>query len=201
MSSNNFKVKCIKVAENCDWITPGKVYNFKDGRTIWDDRDKSAYYNNVSDFLTIINDDCYEFIEYKENNKEKVGKDYCTIQDILLTDKFKDKQEFKMKLGDDESTYNVIYYKDILNHKYLKWKDKNEDLLLTDGYLTAKFYPVIPVKKSYIESIKALELIQQGKEVWCEYDSNLIKFNNPKTKKIQIDHVLNGQFYIMEEDK
>ena len=201
MSSNNFKVKCIKVAENCDWITPEKVYNFKDGITIWDDRSESSYYNSVSDFLRVMNDDNYDFIEYKENNKEKVGKDYCTIQDILLTDKFKDKQEFTMKLEDSDSTYNVIYYKDILNHKYLKWKDIDEDLVLTDGYLTAKFYPVIPVKKSYIESIKALELIQQGKEVWCEYDSDLIKFNNPKTKKIQIDHVLNGKFYIMEEDR
>lgn len=139
MSSNNFKVKCIKVSDNCNWITPGRVYNFKDGITSWNDRSKSNYYNNVSDFLRIMNDDRYEFIEYKENNKEKVGKDYCTIQDILLTDNFKDGQEFTIKLEYDGSEYNVIYYKDMLNRKYLKWKDENEDLLLTDGYLTANF--------------------------------------------------------------
>ena len=194
MSSNNFKVKCIK-ATSKNWHVGG-IYEFKNGTTIWDNGKVSSYHNTVFEFLNYMNDNLDWFIEHKEKLE-----DCYTIQDILLTDNFKDKQEFKMKLGDDESTYNVIYYKDILNHKYLKWKDKNEDLLLTDGYLTAKFYPVIPVKKSYIESIKALELIQQGKEVWCEYDSDLIKFNNPKTKKIQIDHVLNGKFYIMEEVK
>ena len=189
MSSDNFKVKCIK-ATSKNWHVGG-IYKFKNGTTIWDNGKVSSYHNTVFDFLNYMNDSLDWFIEYKEKLK-----DYYTVQDILLTDKFKDGQEFRVKIEDDYINENVIYR--VTGIKYLEYKESKVTLGLYNEFLTAKFYPVSQFKKTYIDAMEALKLIQQGKEVWCEIDDNIIKFNNPKTKKIQISHVLKGKWYVME---
>ena len=189
MENNNFKVKCIK-SNNMIWAN-NKIYEFKNGVTIWDTGQESGYYKNIDQFL-------FGFYNYFEEYKEESK--YYTVQDILLTNKFKDGQEFRVKIEDNYIAENVIYR--VQGVRYLEYKKSKATLGLYDKFLTAKFYPVSKFKKTYIDNIKALELIQQGKKVWCEYDNKDICLSNDcpyrGKKKIRIDFILNGKWYVME---
>ena len=57
--SNNFKIKAIK-DDNCLGFTKGKIYEFVNGTTEWDDGFKSCKYNSYEDFCNrnvLINKD------------------------------------------------------------------------------------------------------------------------------------------------
>ena len=192
MSKDNFKV--IAKDNNFPIWLKGRIYEFKNGTTIWDDNCESMYYSDVLDFMKY---NALHFEEYREELKQSKKEKSYTISDILLTDKFKDGQKFKFKMSEDTKYFyeNVVLLTNSTHDRYLCWESDKKIINLNSYNLQAEYYPI--QEKQYIETKEALELIQKGEEVYCEVDDNVIKFNNPNTKKIQIDYILNGKFYIM----
>ena len=192
MSKDNFKVRCIKTNKPAWHI--GGIYEFKNGFAIYDNGESSGYYyryyKDINDFLDNINDE-YDYFE------EYIEKSY-TISDILLTDKFKDGQKFKFKKSEETEYFNenVVLKSNSTHNRYLYWEFDKSTVHLNSYNLQAEYYPI--QSKQYIETKEALELIQKGEEVYCEVDGNAIRFKDPNTKKIQIDYILNGKFYIMK---
>ena len=193
---DNFKVKCVKTNKH-DWHAGG-IYEFKNGFTTWDKVESSRYYKNIDDFLNYMNDEHDYFEEYIEKPKESTKEKSYTIQDLLLTDKFKDGQKFKFKKSEDTEYFNenVVLSSYPTYNRYLYWESDKEKVYLNSNKLEVEYYPI--QTKQYIETKEALEKIQKGEEVYCEIDDNVIKFNNPNTKKIQINYILNGKFYIVK---
>ena len=192
MSKDNFKVRCIKTIKP-NWHEGG-IYEFKNGTTIWDNNCESIYYSDVLDFMKY---NALRFEEYREELKQSTKEKSYTISDILLTDKFKDGQKFKFKMSEDTKYFyeNVVLLTNSTHDRYLCWESDKKIINLNSYNLQAEYYPI--QEKQYIETKEALELIQKGEEVYCEVDDNVIKFNNPNTKKIQIDYILNGKFYMV----
>ena len=193
MGKDNFKV--IAKDDHSPIWSKGKTYEFKNGTTIWDNNCESIYYSDVLDFMKY---NALHFEEYREELKQSTKEKSYTISDILLTDKFKDGQKFKFKMSEDTKYFyeNVVLLTNSTHDRYLCWESDKKIINLNSYNLQAEYYPI--QEKQYIETKAALELIQKGKEVYCEVDDNAIKFNNPNTKKIQIDYILNGLFYIMK---
>lgn len=88
--SNNFKIKAIK-DNDCLGFTKGKIYEFVNGTTEWDDGFKSCKYNSYEDFCNrnvLINKD---FILICEDNKlTGIGLINLLInKNVNIGDKFK----------------------------------------------------------------------------------------------------------------
>jgi len=69
MRDDNFKIKVL-ATDTDNYVTKGKIYEFKDGKTIWDTGCKSSYYSNFE----ILKADCNKWLivekvsdEVKEN--------------------------------------------------------------------------------------------------------------------------------------
>lgn len=61
MKSNNFKIKALDTRGG--WITKGKIYEFKNGQTVWDDGCKSGTYDDYKDLVDYMGD----YLNFKEH--------------------------------------------------------------------------------------------------------------------------------------
>lgn len=186
MNENNFKVRCIKNTgwKNC--ITKDKIYEFKDGVTIWDNGRTSYKYQNYENFKDINRwKGCFELVNEDEYP--------LTIQDIF---KYPTNAKFEVQFSDGSKMCHKIR-----KSLSLLVDDETDELeYFSEQLLNAKFreFKIKQKEKKYIKPLEALKLIKKRQEVWCEYNNKNLRFANPNTKKIRIEHILNGKWYVLE---
>ena len=178
---NNFAILCVNDDNYNNSITKGEVYKFVNGRTIWKSGVTSLEYSSFEDFITRN-----EGLKDKVIKLEDVEEEYpLTIQDIFLSDDYKEGDKFESDRGFKEWTYEEGDLYDgvdcITEHCCLK--------LLLD----MKFKKVEP-KKEYINHMTALRLLDRGKEVSCEHKGEEIIYKGANV--VKIEHILNGNWYI-----
>lgn len=184
-SENNFKVRCIRDTE-AEWLTKDKTYEFKDGMTIWDNGRTSCKYQNYENFKDINRwKGCFELVEEDEYS--------LTINDLF---KYPTNTKFEVQFSDGSKMCHKIR-----KSLSLLVDDETDELeYFSEHLLNAKFkeFKIKQKEKKYIEPLEALKLIEDGQEIWCEYNNRNLRFNNPNTTKVRIEYILHGKCFIYE---
>lgn len=161
-----------KDKEGFTWINDGKTYK------------------SIEDINNQINKEDLSFRTRFELVKEQQDEYSLTIQDIV------NEEDEKAMYECDNIKYRVNRYGELeLKHSSNVWSKSRNTI---KQILNMKFKKLEPKRiKKYVGTMEAVQMISEGKVVWCEYKDNFLKFNNPKSSKIRIDVLLKGKFYLL----
>lgn len=205
--AKNIAVHCKTEEEGKDFIKQA----YKKG-IMWSDKDINrinfdcykhdtcyscgAYIKNQLEFCckAYFEDNKYKMVEWKDymDDNEDKEKYNLTVQDII--DKADKKATYSLKGSNEDWVYRDG---DIVN----EYDESLADSYTVGGLLELRFKKLKPqIIKTYIEPMKAVKLISEGKPVWWESETgNNVLFNNPKANKVKIDMLLNGKWFVKEE--
>lgn len=193
----NFKIRVVENIGKYSIESFGKIgtvfevnngkFKDKDGLTWIND---GKLYKSVEDINNQINKEDCLFRTRFELVKEQQDEYNLTIQDIINN-------------ADEKARYRNILGKIFIYKEEELISDDKEECEINELYsmkhiLSMKFKKLEPKRiKKYVGTMEAVQMISEGKVVWCEYKDNFLKFNNPKSSKIRIDVLLKGKFYLL----